>query len=60
MLASNIGIIKYNLVVTIFVLAFGAGASELGLVGLAAVCACAAVALLVVMLYFRPRRGGSL
>ena len=33
MLASNIGIIKYNLVVTIFVLAFGAGASELGLIG---------------------------
>ena len=60
MLASNIGIIKYNLVVTIFVLAFGAGASELGLVGLAAGCACAAVALPAVMLYFRPRRNSSL
>ena len=60
MLASNIGIIKYNLVVTAFVLAFGAGASELGLAGLAAGCVCAAVALLAAMAYYRPRRDGTL
>jgi hypothetical protein len=52
-LASNIGIIKYNVVVTVFVLAFGAGAAKEGLIGLAVGSACAAAALLAAMFFFR-------
>ncbi len=59
-LASNIGIIKYDVVVTVFVLAFGAGAAEAGLIGLAVGSVCAAVALLVAMIFFRPGKDDTL
>ena len=59
-LVSNIGIIKYNLLVTIFVLTLGAGASEAGLLSLAVGCVCAMVVMLGAMAVYRPRREKSL
>jgi hypothetical protein len=55
-LVSNIGIIKYNLLVTVFVLIFGAGMSEISLWGLAIGCVCAAGAVLASMAFYGPRK----
>jgi hypothetical protein len=55
-LVSNIGIIKYNLLVTIFVMVFGAGASEMSLWGVVAGCVIAAVAVLIPVAVYRPRK----
>ncbi len=55
-LVSNIGIIKYNLLVTVFVLVFGAGASELSLWGIVAGCVIAALAVLMPVAIYRPRK----
>jgi hypothetical protein len=60
MLVSNIGIIKYNLLITVFVLLFGAGASAMSLWALTAGCGIAAVAALMpVAFYQRKKTGGD-
>lgn len=56
LLVSNFGIIKYNLLVTAFVLVFGAGAGKGSLIGLAAASACAAVAMVVALAVYGPSR----
>ncbi len=55
-LVSNIGIIKYNLLVAIFIWALGAGASQTGLIALVGACVCAIVLMLLAMAVYRPRR----
>jgi hypothetical protein len=59
-LVSNIGIIKYNLLVSIFVLVFGAGASETSLLGLVIGCVLAALLMLLAMAARRPGRDSEL
>jgi hypothetical protein len=56
-LASNIGIIKYNLIISIFVWALGAGASPVGLLGLLFSCVCALILMVRAMTIYSPRRG---
>ena len=58
MLVSNIGIIKYNLLVTAFVLLFGAGASAMSLWALTAGCGIAAVAAIMPVAFYQRKKSG--